>query len=74
MIKELPFRKDPHDCELLSGTIHGLDGISKLVDDRETGLHKETGCCPDEKDQNLPSNCFDIGDVQVVCKLYLIAL
>ena len=65
--------KDVHCCEVLSGTVHGLDGISKLVEDRETGLLEETGRCPEEKEQKLQSNSADIGDVQVVCIVYPIA-
>ena len=61
---------DPHCCEVFSGTIHGLDGISMFVEDRETGLFEETRRCPEEMDQKLQSNSVDIGDVKVVCILY----
>ena len=32
---------------MFSGTFHGPDGISKFVEDRETGLLEETGRCPE---------------------------
>ena len=59
---------------MLSGTFHGPDGISKFVEDRETGLLGETGRCTEERDQKLQSNSADIGDVEVVCIVYYSAL
>ena len=74
MIQDVAFGKDLRYCEVLSGTFHGPDGISKFVEDRETGLLGETGRCTEERDQKLQSNSADIGDVEVVCILYYSAL
>ena len=49
--------KNLHCCEVLSGTVHGPDGISKFVEDRETGLFEDTGRCPEGRDQKLQSSC-----------------
>ena len=74
MIKKVAHGKDQHYCEVLPRTFHGLDGISKLVEDGVSGLLEETGRCPEERDQKPQSNCFDIGHVKVVCNLYHSAL
>ena len=37
---------DLHYYEVFSGTLHGSDGISKFVEDRETGLLEELGAEP----------------------------
>ena len=58
--------KDLHCCDVLSGTFHGPDGISKFVEDRDIGLLEETGRCPEERDEKLQSNSGDIGDVEVM--------
>ena len=39
-----------HYCEVRSRTIHGPDGISNFVEDRDTFFRKE---CPDQRDQKL---------------------
>ena len=65
-----PLEKIYTNAMCFSGTFHGTDGISKFVEDRETGLLRETGRCPEERDQKLPSNRADLGDVEVVCILY----
>ena len=55
---------------MLSGTIHGPGGISKFLEDRETGLLEETGRCPEERNQKLQSVSVDIGDVKEVCIMH----
>ena len=40
-----------HCYEVFSGTLHGPDGISKFVEDREIGLLEKTRCCPGKRDQ-----------------------
>ena len=69
-IKQLSLEKHPHCHEMFSGTLHGPDGISKFVEDREIGLLEKTRCCPGKRDQKLQGNCADISDVEVVCILY----
>ena len=62
--------KNLHDCEVFPGTLHGPDGISKFVENREIGPLEETGRCPEEGDQKLQGKCAAISDVEVVCLLY----
>ena len=62
--------EDLHFNELFSGTISGSDGVFKLVEGGEIGALEEAGCGPDYRDQKLPSNSADIGDVKVVRIMY----
>ena len=50
MIKKAAHGENLHHCEVLSRTIHGPDGISKLVEGCETGVLEEAGCCCDWKE------------------------
>ena len=43
-IKHLPLGTICTTTKVFSGTLHGSDGISKFVEDRETSLLEETGC------------------------------
>ena len=55
---------------MFSGTLHAPDGISKFVEDRETGLLEETRRRTKERDQKLQGHSADIGDVEMVRVLY----
>ena len=72
--QQVAHAKKLYFCEVLSGTFHGPDGISKLVENCETGVSEETGRGTEERNQKLQSNCLDIGDVKVVCILYHLVL
>ena len=52
--------------------IYTLRGVFR--NDFETGLLEEGGRCPKEGDQKSQSNSADVGDVEVVCIMYLPAL
>ena len=58
MIKKLHMEK-LHCREVFSRTLDGLDGTSEFVEDREIGSLEETGCCSEERDQELHGNCAD---------------
>ena len=49
MIRKLPMEKDLHYCEVFSETFHGPGGISKFVEDRETGLLEGNRTLPRRK-------------------------
>ena len=48
--------EDLHKNEVISRTISGSNGISKLVESCETGVSEETGCSSDSRDQKLQSD------------------
>ena len=58
---------------MFSGAISGSDGISKVVEDRETSFFRKLGAAPEKKNRKLHAEQH-IGDVQVVCILCLLAL
>ena len=66
-------QKAAHSTEVFSGTISGSYGVSKLMEGCETGLLEEAGRCPEEVGEELQSNSADIGDVQMIRIMYLLA-
>ena len=63
MIKKLPMEKVLHKSEVLPRKIHRPGGIPEFVECGETRLLEEAGCCPDYRNQKLPSDIFDIYNV-----------
>ena len=69
-----PMEKELHCCEVLSGTISGSDGISKVVEDRETSFFlRKPDAALEERNRKLHAE-HHIDDVQVMCILCLLAL
>ena len=64
---------DLHCHEMFPGTFHGHVGVSKLVEGGEVGVLEEAGCRADQRDQKLQSNSSDVGDVEVVRTMHLVA-